>query len=95
MPKPTYPPDHVPAMRVPKGGSSCASCEYVSEDKKHCSNEDFIAWHGSNKLPAPADAYCSDWYEPRTLDTSRSPHGFASLRSLRSQAGAEAKEDDA
>lgn len=83
--KPTYPADHVPAMRVPKGGSSCATCKYVGEDRKHCSNEYFIKWNGSNKLPAPADSYCSDWYEPRQADTSRSPHGFPSLSEIRAK----------
>lgn len=29
MPKAQYPADHKPAMRVPAGGSSCASCEYL------------------------------------------------------------------
>lgn len=62
--KPTYPPDHKPAMQVPKGGSSCASCEYVSKDHLNCSNKHFIKWFGSSKLPKPADEYCSDWYEP-------------------------------
>jgi len=62
---PTYPKDHVPAMRVPKGGSSCSSCEYLGQDGKSCMNEFFQKWNGSAKLPAPADQFCSDWYEPR------------------------------
>lgn len=62
--KPTYPEDHKAGMRVPKGGSSCQSCEYLAGDGKECSNEYFQKWNGSNKLPAPADEYCSDWYEP-------------------------------
>jgi predicted ABC-type ATPase len=64
MVKPTYPSDHKAAMRVPKGGSSCASCEYLV-GKDECSNKHFQKWNGSNKLPAPADEYCSDWYEPK------------------------------
>lgn len=61
----TYPPDHVPAMRVPKGGSSCAKCEYLKDrDRGLCGNQYFIKWHGSNKIPAPIDSYCSDWFEP-------------------------------
>lgn len=64
-PAPTYPPDHKPAMQVPKGGSSCASCEYLGEDGQSCTNKYFIAWNGSGKLPHPADEYCSDWYEPK------------------------------
>ena len=63
--KPTYPKDHVAGMKVPKGGSSCASCEYLAGDGKECSSEHFQKWNGSNKLPAPADEYCSDWWEPK------------------------------
>jgi ADP-ribose pyrophosphatase YjhB (NUDIX family) len=63
--EPTYPRDHKAGMRVPKGGSSCASCKYVSDDGKDCSNIHFRVWNGSSHLPAPADEYCSDWYEPK------------------------------
>jgi hypothetical protein len=59
----TYPPDHKPGMKVPKNGSSCSSCEYLKAGE--CTNEYFIKWNGSGKLPAPPDEYCSDWYEPR------------------------------
>jgi hypothetical protein len=63
-PRPTYPDDHRAAMQVPKGGSSCATCKYVSKDLKHCANKHFIAWFGTPDLPFPADQYCSDWFEP-------------------------------
>jgi hypothetical protein len=79
---PTYPADHKAAMRVPKGGSSCASCKYVSDDGKDCSNTHYQAYNGSKHLPAPADEYCSDWYEPKeeikaegVMDTSKGWHG--------------------
>lgn len=62
------PKDHKPAMRVPRGGSSCASCEYLGKDGASCMNEYFQKWHGSSKLPAPANEYCSDWYEPKRKD---------------------------
>lgn len=65
IPNFTLPADHKPGMRVPKGGSSCASCKFVSEDKLRCSNEYFIKWNGSDVLPAPADEYCTDWYETK------------------------------
>lgn len=65
MPKPTYPSDHIPALKVPKGGSCCANCKYVSVDKKHCGNDHFAKWHGSTRLPEPADQLCSDWWEPQ------------------------------
>jgi len=58
-----YPEDHKPGMKVPKGGSSCSSCEYLKNGNE-CSNEYFIKWNRSSKLPAPADEYCSDYYEP-------------------------------
>lgn len=63
-PKPDYPDTHEAGMRVPKGGSSCASCEYLGEDRKSCTNKYFIKWNGSGELPLPADEYCSDWYSP-------------------------------
>lgn len=62
--KATYPANHKAGMIVPKGGSSCASCEYLGSDSKTCTNKYFIKWNGSNFLPAPADEYCSDYYEP-------------------------------
>jgi len=62
-----YPSDHRPGMKVPKGGSSCAKCEYLDKASTHmapiCNNRYFIKWNGSRRLPAPADEYCSDWFE--------------------------------
>lgn len=63
--KPQYPSDHEPAMRVPKGGSSCSSCEYLGKDRATCTNRYFIQWNGGDDLPAPADEFCSDWYEEK------------------------------
>jgi len=66
-----YPPDHKPAMVVPKGGSSCAKCVFLREDKKHCYNAYFIRWRTINEakepslIPGPIDGYCSDWFRPR------------------------------
>lgn len=56
--------NHKPFIKVPKGGSSCANCEYLSEDKKNCVNKNFIEWYGKSELPEPIDEFCSDWYEP-------------------------------
>ena len=55
-----YPKDHQPGMRVTKPGSSCSNCEYVQGDR--CTNEYFQKWMGSDKIPAPIDEYCSDWW---------------------------------
>lgn len=63
--KPTYPANHKAAMQVPVGGSSCATCVYVTKDQKRCRNSHFQKWNGSPDLPFPADQYCSDWYEPQ------------------------------
>lgn len=60
-----YPPNHQAGMAVPKGGSMCANCRYLGEDKKICTSGYFIRWNGSNVIPGPADEYCSDFYEPR------------------------------
>lgn len=66
---PAYPADHQVGMRVPKGGSDCAKCEYVSEDGTACSNKGFVMWNGSNKLPAPPDEYCCDFFEAKQKKT--------------------------
>ena len=60
-------------MPVPKGGSSCAKCEYLQDDKKRCKSAGFIAWDGakanppkpkgSDVIPAPIDSYCSNWFD--------------------------------
>jgi hypothetical protein len=59
-----YPPDHQPGIEVPRGGSMCLNCKFLGKDKKTCTEENFINWNGSNKLPLSADRYCSDWYMP-------------------------------
>ena len=65
-------PDHHFAMVVPKGGSSCAKCVYVSEDGKSCSNEYYIEHRGGDgKLPAPADEYCCDEYKTTLVSPER------------------------
>lgn len=74
-----YPPDHQPGMRVPKGGSSCSSCRYLSDDGRHCGNSYFQKWNGSDELPEPADEYCSDWYEPKEVLNAQ--EGMASVPS--------------
>ena len=59
----SLPPDHVLGMRVPKGGSDCSKCEYLSGPNQ-CGNPGFVKWNGGNgRLPAPADEYCCDLYE--------------------------------
>jgi hypothetical protein len=61
-----YPPDHVPGMEVPKGGSMCANCKFLKDPKKRiCGEPNFIAWNGSEIIPLAIDQYCSDWYQPR------------------------------
>lgn len=58
-----YPSDHKAAMRVPKGGSSCAVCEYL-KGPHECGNTNFIKWNdASNKFDLPADEWCCDWFE--------------------------------
>jgi hypothetical protein len=59
-----YPDDHKPGIRVPLNGSCCLTCEYY-KGSDLCSNEYFKKWNGSEKLPYPAEEYCSDWYEQK------------------------------
>lgn len=56
------PPDHKPAIKVPKGGSSCSTCKFWKGTE--CGNEYYIKWNGSGQIPVPPDEFCSDWYEP-------------------------------
>ncbi len=63
----TFPKDHVPGMRVPKGGSSCSSCKYLGADRKSCDNRFYQKWNNNNAaLGAEPDSFCSDWYEPKS-----------------------------
>lgn len=59
------PADHEPGMKVPHGGSMCANCRFLGDDRKTCKEKDFIAWNGSNLIPGNIEEYCSDWYRPR------------------------------
>lgn len=60
-----YPPNHKPGMKVPKGGSNCANCKFLKDDRKSCGEPNFIAWNGSPIIPGQIDSYCSDWYMPK------------------------------
>lgn len=68
---PTYPPDHQPAMRVPKGGSMCANCKFAqmgANGVAMCSEPNYIKWNGgSREIPAPADEFSSDWWQPKAM----------------------------
>jgi hypothetical protein len=66
-----YPAGHKLGMKVPKGGSNCEKCEYVSKDEKKCSQPIFIKWNGSEVLPEAADVYCCDLFEPAPGTMSR------------------------
>ena len=56
------PDDHRAGLIVPKGGSCCANCRFVSADGKSCGNKYWQKWSGGSRLPAPADQYCCDWW---------------------------------
>lgn len=60
---------HQAGMRVTKGGSMCANCEYWSyddsKDSAFCSNKYWNKWsEAEGVIPYPADEYCCDWWEP-------------------------------
>lgn len=58
---PIYPADHPVGMEVPKGGSNCDKCEYLAGPRQ-CGEEHFVAWNGSDKIPAATDRYCCDFF---------------------------------
>ena len=68
MKLPVLPPDHRAALEVPEGGSMCANCKFYIADGNtphgRCGEPRFAQWAGTDKIPLPADRYCSDWYEP-------------------------------
>jgi hypothetical protein len=60
-----YPKDHKPGMKVTKGGSMCANCEYwIAKDNK-CGNKYWLQWHRDPKIPEPGDEYCCDWWHAK------------------------------
>jgi len=60
------PEDHVAAIQVPKGGSSCQNCRFVDVENHACNEPNYITWNGGDpSLPdLPLDEICSDWYSP-------------------------------
>jgi len=65
---------HKLGVRVPPGGSSCASCQWVRRegDGPHCANRLWQLWPrkrggggGKSRLPVnAADAFCCDLWKP-------------------------------
>lgn len=54
-------------MAVPKGGSSCAKCEYVRG--QNCTQALFVEWNGGKRIPGAVDSYCCDFFEAGVEDT--------------------------
>jgi len=61
--KAEYPSNHKPGLRVPKGGSMCANCEYWEAKDNKCKNKYWIQWAETDKVPYPGDEYCCNWWE--------------------------------
>ena len=62
---PKYTKDHQVGMKVPKGGSDCAKCEYIDASGTRCGQKDFVKWNGGPVIPAPDDEYCCDFFTTR------------------------------
>lgn len=61
----TFPDSHKAGMKITKGGSMCANCEYWIAEGNKCNNEYWLKWNaGVEKIPAAADEYCCNWWEP-------------------------------
>jgi hypothetical protein len=59
---------HEAGMEVPPadlGGAVCENCYFLGDDRKTCTEINFIRWNGSPKLPKPANRYCSDWFQQK------------------------------
>jgi hypothetical protein len=85
-PADVLPPDHQLGMKIPKGGSMCANCEYLQGDSE-CGNEGFQQWNGSPQLPDPPDEYCCDLYEPGEDKPSGSQDMIKALQSPQGRSG--------
>lgn len=48
---PVAPAPSPPGIRVPRGGSCCANCMYVTRDGQHCINATYIALSYRGKIP--------------------------------------------
>lgn len=61
----SLPPEDRWGEAVPGEGTHCSNCEYLKDPEKMiCGNEGFIAWNGSEKIPATDPTkYCSIWWE--------------------------------
>src|ERR1700756_4557488 len=71
-----YPEDHKAGMRVPKGGSSCAVCEYL-KGPHECGNPHFIEWNESPKFEPPSDEFCCDWFQAaKKVNAAADPEGW-------------------
>ena len=68
------PENHKAGLRVPKGGSCCATCKYWNKEEEICTNTYYETWAGTNKIPFAANEYCTDWYEP-TKESLQSEKG--------------------
>lgn len=59
---------HPVGMSVPEGGSNCAKCEYLADNKTDCKNKKFQKWQkaqGVKKywvIPKKITAYCCDFF---------------------------------
>ena len=61
-----YPADYKPGIKVTKGGSMCANCEYWVEKSNECKNKYWLQWHDNDpKIPYPGDEYCCDWWHSK------------------------------
>jgi hypothetical protein len=76
-----YGTDHKLGLRVPRGGSACASCRWVrrESDGPHCANGLWQLWPrerggggGKSRLPVKdAGAYCCDLWRPGSATRRR------------------------
>ena len=56
-------------MRVTKGGSMCANCEYWTEEGNLCTNKYWKKWSEVEEIPLAADEYCCDWWESAPIES--------------------------
>jgi len=56
------PASHQAGMKIPKGGSMCANCEYWAKRGNKCNNKYWKTWAETEQIPYPGDEYYCDWW---------------------------------
>lgn len=89
----TLPEGHLFGMAVPKGGSACSKCRFLTQDGQHCGSDYFQSWRKSlgvedpSLIPDPADEYCCDVFAAKEEKTAKGRNTFYDYADNRARDG--------